>query len=87
MGQKAQMSEFVAGYNAATAPAIVVPSVGHTVRGPRGVVARSTGGLSSGRDVLARDIRELRRVFPDVPNSQLQRLIQMNKDLYPILVK
>jgi RHS repeat-associated protein len=33
VGQKAIMSEFVPGYNAATAPAIAVPTVGHTIRG------------------------------------------------------
>jgi hypothetical protein len=32
--------------------------------------------------VVAPDIKELRRVYDDVPNSQLKRLIQMNKDLY-----
>ena len=25
---------------------------------------------------------ELRRVYPDIPNSKLQESIQMNKDLY-----
>jgi hypothetical protein len=74
-------------YDPATAPSILVPKVGHTIRGPNGIVSRSTEGFSSARDVIARDIRELRRVYPDVPNSKLQELIQMNKDLYPAVRK
>ena len=35
----------------------------------------------SARDVLARDIKELRRVF-HVPNNPLKELIQMNKNMY-----
>ena len=73
----------IPGYDPATAPAILVPKVGHTIRGPNGIVSRSTKGFKSARDVIARGIRELRRVYPDVPNSQLQELIQMNKNLYP----
>lgn len=34
---------------------------------------------------MARDIRELRRVYPDAPNSQLQELINLNKEMYPEL--
>ena len=30
-----------------------------------------------------RDIFELRRVYPDIPNSQLQELILLNKATYP----
>lgn len=87
VGQKSAMRRLVPGYDAATAPAIAVPNVGHTSLGPAGVVSRSTEGLTSARDVIARDIRELRRVYPDIPNSQLQRLIQLNKDMYPSLVR
>lgn len=32
--------------------------------------------------MLARDIRELRRVYSDVPNAALQELIQANKEMY-----
>jgi hypothetical protein len=83
VGQKALMQDLIPGYDAMTAPAILVPKVGHTIKGPNGIVSRSVDGLSTPRDVLARDIRELRRVYPDVPNSSLQDLIQMNKDFYP----
>jgi hypothetical protein len=87
VGQKAILGRFVPDYDPVKAPAILVPKVGHTIRGPRGIVSRSTEGFSSARDVLARDILELRRVYPDIPNSQLQLLIQKNKDLYPIMNK
>lgn len=43
--------------------------------------------LASVRDVLARDIRELRRVYPDVPNQKLQELMAMNKSMYPEIRK
>ncbi|MBC8724626.1 hypothetical protein F6X37_24460 [Paraburkholderia sp. 31.1] len=82
VGQKALMQELIPGYDPLTAPAILVPKVGHTIRGPSGIVSRSVDGLSTARDVLARDVSELRRVYPDVPNQQLQQLIQMNKNYY-----
>ena len=87
VGQKAVMRDLVPGYDPATAPAILVPKAGHTRVGPTGRVSTSTEGFTSARDVVARDIRELRRVYPDVPNSQLQQLIQMNKDMYPVMNK
>lgn len=81
VGQKGLMKQFIEGYDPITAPSILVPKEGHTVG--EGVVSRSMNGFNSPRDVIARDIRELRRVYPDVPNSQLQRLIEMNKEMYP----
>lgn len=30
------------------------------------------------------DIFELRRVYPDIPNSALEELIRLNKEMYPI---
>jgi hypothetical protein len=83
VGQQALMKDMIPGYDAATAPAILVPKVGHTIKGPEGIVSRSTDGLNIPRDVLARDINELRRVYPDIPNQQLQDLIRMNKEAYP----
>lgn len=83
VGQSAVMARLIPEYNAATAPTILVPKVGHTIRGPNGVVSRSTAGFENARDVIARDIRELRRVYPDIPNGQLQQLIRMNRGMYP----
>lgn len=84
VGQKAVMKNFVPGYNLNTAPSILVPEVGHTIRGVNGIVSRSTSGFTNAREVLARDIFELRRVYggQGIPNSSLQQLIQMNKTMY-----
>jgi RHS repeat-associated protein len=81
VGQKALMSKFIPGYNANTAPSILVPKLGHTQG--IGVLARGTSGLTNARQVIARDIFELRRVHPNIPNSSLEQLIQMNKTMYP----
>ena len=86
-GQKAAMKKLVDGYDPMTAPAINVPKVGHTIKGENGIVSRSTKGITSARQLLARDIGELRRVYPDIPNSKLQELIDMNKKLYPEMRK
>jgi hypothetical protein len=86
-GQSAAMKKVVAGHDHNTAPAILVPKVGHTIKGPNGIVSRSTKGIENARDILARDINELRRVYPDIPNARLQELIKMNKFMYPEMTK
>ena len=87
VGQQAVMKKLVPGYDPATAPSILVPKVGHTIKGPYGIVSRSTEGLNTARDVIARDIKELRRVYPEIPNSKLRDVIEMNKNLYPSVNK
>jgi hypothetical protein len=87
VGQKAIMRDLIPNYNASTAPSILVPKVGHTIKGPNGIVSRATNGIFTPRSVIARDIMELRRVYPDIPNSQLQKLIQLNKSTYPSYFK
>jgi hypothetical protein len=77
------MARLVPGYDPKTAPAILVPRAGHTLNGPLGIVSRSSNGITSARDLIARDIRELRRVYKDIPRDRLIALIQMNKDMYP----
>ncbi|MCG3844386.1 hypothetical protein I3262_03590 [Photobacterium damselae] len=81
-GQKAAMRKLVDGYDPKTGPSILVPKVGHTIKGPNGVVSRSTKGIDGARDLLARDVKELRRVYPDLPNIQRQNLINLNKEMY-----
>lgn len=81
VGQKALMNKFVPGYNSSTAPSILVPKLGHTQG--LGVLSRNGSGLTNARQVIARDIFELRRVYPNIPNSSLQELIRMNKTMYP----
>ena len=87
MGQKALMKDFVENYDLNTAPAINVPKVGHTIKGPNGVVSRSIKGIENPRQLLARDIMELRRVYNDIPNSALKELIELNKKMYPEMRK
>ncbi|RCW39606.1 hypothetical protein, partial [Paenibacillus prosopidis] len=87
VGQKALMKKLVKNYDFNTAPAINVPKLGHTRRGPNGIVSRSTDGINSPRQLLARDIKELRRVYNDIPNSALKELIKLNKKMYPEMRK
>ncbi len=88
VGQKAVMKKFVDDYDPNTAPAILVPQVGHTIRKDGvGVVSRSTSGFQNARQVIARDIKELRRVYPEIPNSNLRQLIDMNRNMYPNALK
>ena len=88
VGQKALMKKLVADYDELTAPAINVPKLGHTKRHPeRGIVSRSTKGITNARQLLARDLFELKRVYPDIPNSTFKELIDMNKKMYPEMRK
>ncbi|KES12690.1 hypothetical protein SASC598P14_004010 [Snodgrassella alvi SCGC AB-598-P14] len=94
VGQKAIMQNLVKGYDPKTAPAILVPEAGHRfLKDEVGIVSRSkinsrTGKpFSSARELLARDIRELRKVYPQIPNSALQKLIAKNKEMYPEMNK
>ena len=87
-GQGALMEKFVEGYNYKTAPSILVPAEGHRFIGPNGIVSRATTGEkvpTNAREVVARDIFELRRVYgpQGISNSSLQELIQLNKTSYP----
>jgi hypothetical protein len=86
-GQKAVMKKLVDNYDLNTGPAINVPKVGHTIKGPNGIVSRSTKGIDNPRQLLARDIMELRRVYDDIPNSALKELIRLNKKMYPEMRK
>ncbi|MDO4431657.1 MAG: RHS repeat-associated core domain-containing protein [Lonepinella koalarum] len=94
VGQKSIMKNLVSGYDPDTAPAIVVSKTGHTkgdTRFGKGktVVSRSPINpntqkpFANVRELIARDIRELRRVYPNIPNSKLKELIDMNKEMYP----
>ncbi len=74
-------------YNQNTAPAINVPKVGHTISGQNGIVSRSTKGITNARQLLARELFELKRVYPDIPNSAFRELIDMNLEMYPEMRK
>ena len=89
------MDKLVANYDKMKAPAILVPSIGHTrTKDGVGILSRSTINPNTGkpfanaRELLARDIRELRRVYgDDISNKQLQELIDLNKSMYPEMNK
>lgn len=88
VGQKSLLSKFVTGYDPLTAPSILVPKAGHVANIPgigRVVATKGLGNFTNARQVLARDIFELRRVYGSqgIPNNALQELIQMNKKMYP----
>ena len=89
VGQKAMMKKLVTNYDEKTAPAILVPAEGHTVsKFEKGVVSRRVDeNITNVRDLIARDIHELRRVYPDIPNSSLRQLVDMNKRMYPEMRK
>ena len=88
VGQKVLMKKLVADYDELTAPAINIPKLGHTKRHPeRRIVSRSTKGITDARRLLARDLFELKRVYPDIPNSALKELIDMNEKMYPEMRK
>ena len=83
VGQKAVMEKLVGNYDYKTAPAISVFREGHTIRlMGKGNVSKNTRGITSLRQLLARDIRELKRVYPDIPNSAYRDLIELNKKMY-----
>jgi hypothetical protein len=84
VGQAAVMENLVANYSRDTAPAILVPKLGHTLG--ENTLARNLN-VNNARDLLARDIKELCRVYPDIPNDQLQKLIDLNKQMYPEMAK
>lgn len=85
-GQQAFMKKLVPGYDPKTGPAILVPRNGHTRNDPltgKRLSTREPKGFENTRDLLARDIKELRRVYDDVPNNALNKLIDLNKTMYP----
>jgi hypothetical protein len=66
------------GYDYKNAPAIALPEGEHqSIPNEKGA---ATAG--SARNQLAKNIRELRN-NTSAPNSSLQQLIQLNKQLYP----
>jgi RHS repeat-associated protein len=76
-GQKHAMQQVIPDYNPQAAPTIALPTVQHRA------IPNLTGTYSgSARDLLARDIRNLRN-HTDAPNNSLRELIRLNKEAYP----
>lgn len=89
-GQGAWYKKLIDGYVYKTGPAINVPVKGHREKisdlgeGTLGWLSRSMKMESpTPRKILARDVRELRRVYPEIPNKALKELIDLNKSMYP----
>lgn len=88
VGQGALMKLLVSGYDYPNAPAILVPGVGHTSQNAKGDRLKSSrttdrGVPTTARGLVARDFRELKRVYPDIPRPQLRALLQVLKATYP----
>lgn len=82
IGQKAVMKKLVSGYDESTGPAIIVPAVGHTFKGTDGIVSRNSSGFRRVKDLVDRDIEELKRVYSKVPQPSVDKLIDLNSTKY-----
>ncbi|SHH98620.1 hypothetical protein [Virgibacillus chiguensis] len=49
VGQKVVMKKFINSYDWKRVPAILVPKVDHTIRGPKGIVSRNSKSIDNGR--------------------------------------
>jgi RHS repeat-associated protein len=77
VGQAYPLEELIPGYNRAYGPAISVPTAEHLQ------IPNLRGSINlTPRQVLANDIQNLRN-YTNTPNSSLQELIQLNKQMYP----
>ena len=75
--QKHPAGQVIAGYDAKNGPSIVLPSNEH-----RRIPTIKGDYSGSPRDLLAKDIRDLRN-NTNAPNSSIRDLVQRNKDTYP----
>jgi len=77
VGQSHAMEQLISKYDTRTGPAIAIPTAQHRA------IPNLTGSYTgTARDLLARDIRNLRN-YTDAPNNSLRDLIRLNKELYP----
>lgn len=71
------MQQTIPGYNRATAPSITVPAAEHQM-----IPTQRGTYQGTARDQVAKDVRDLRN-YTNAPNSSLQDLIKLNKEMYP----
>jgi hypothetical protein len=78
VSQSKPASQLISGYDKKTAPAIALP------RGEHKAIPTLKGSNTAGkaRLQLAKDIKDLRK-NTNAPNSSLNKLIDMNKRMYP----
>jgi hypothetical protein len=75
--QKHPAGQAIPGYDPKTGPSIALP------RGEHREIPTQKGSYSgSARDLLAKDIKDLRS-NTNAPNSSLRELIELNKETYP----
>jgi RHS repeat-associated protein len=75
--QKHPASQVISDYDAKNGPSIALPRGEH-----RQIPTISGEYRGTARDLLAKDIRDLRN-YTNAPNRSLQELIQINKSMYP----
>jgi hypothetical protein len=79
--QQQPASQTIGGYDGKTAPAIAIPKGEH-----KAIPTEKGEATRSPRDQLAKDAKDLRN-HTNAPNSQIQKVIDQNKQLYPEMKK
>ncbi|ALM52427.1 RHS repeat-associated core domain-containing protein [Halomonas huangheensis] len=77
VAQKHPAGQVIPGYDLKTAPSMAVPSAEH-----RAIPTLRGEYSGSPRELLAKDVRDLRN-YTNAPNSAIQDLISLNKEMYP----
>jgi hypothetical protein len=75
--QKHPAGQVLDGYDAKTAPSIAIPQREH-----RRIPTLKGSYNQSPRDLLAKDVRDLRN-YTNATNSSIKQLIRLNKEMYP----
>ncbi|MDP3629854.1 MAG: hypothetical protein Q8S43_02715, partial [Actinomycetota bacterium] len=75
--QKNPAGQVVGGYNPVNGPSIALPRAEHS-----GIPTIKGEYNGTARDLLAKDIRDLRN-YTNAPNKSLLELIYLNKQMYP----
>jgi RHS repeat-associated protein len=78
VSQSKPAGQLIKDYDKATAPAIALPKSEHKAI----PTLKGTNTAGNARQQLAKDVKDLRR-FTNAPNSSLQKLIDLNKKMYP----
>jgi hypothetical protein len=78
VSQAQPAEQLIQGYEKSKAPAIALKRAEHKAI----PTLKGTNTAGSARSQLAKDIRDLRN-HTNAPNSSLQKLIELNKKMYP----
>lgn len=80
--QSKPANQVIKGYNKENAPAIALPAAEHKTI----PTLKGTNTAGNARQQLAKDIKDLRK-NTNAPNSSLQKVIELNKKMYPAALK